>query len=151
MTNKEAKAAGEKQAVYFALAGMAIAYFIMAAMSSYDEYLNLDWIANADYKLNLFAGGAIMLFASYLLGTMAGWAIITRGLNYIVTGMGCGLLIVVVTTFLSGWIGFLQEGIGHDNGFADYVLRPTLMVAIFGCVPAAILGILLGRRLKKMI
>ncbi len=150
MTIKEARAAGGKYTVYFALAGMAPAYVIMAAMYSPDEYLNLGWIADVDFKLNLLVGGAILLLVSYVLGGMAGRMIIIEELNSILVGVISGLLTLLVTAFLSSWLGFFREVSGDSHGFADYVCRPTLLLTMFGSVPAAIFGILLGLRLKKM-
>ncbi len=150
MTIKEAQAAGGKYTVYFALAGMATAYVIMAAMYSPDEYLNLGWIADVDFKLNLLAGGAILLLVSYVLGGVAGRMIIIEELNSLLVGVMCGLFTLLFTAFLSGWLGFFREGSADSQAFADYVWRPTLLLATFGAIPAAIFGILLGMRLKKM-
>ena len=150
MTIKEARAAGSKYTVYFALAGLATAYVIMAAMYSPDEYLNLGWIAGVDFKLNLLVGGAILLLVSYVLGRVAGRMIIIEELNSLLVGVMCGVLTLLVTAFLSGWLGFFREGSGDSHGFADYVWRPTILLTIFGFVPAAIFGIFLGMCLKKM-
>jgi hypothetical protein len=62
------------------------------------------------------------------------------------------MAVLLTTAFLSGWTGFVQEGIDNigtiDDPLVDYILKPFYWVTIFGAVPALIVGVWCGARIK---
>jgi len=73
--------------------------------------------------------------------------------NEILIGITTGLIVILVSSFLSSWIGFFQEGIDNigtnDNPFFDYIFKPVYWVSLFGFIPGIIVGIWYGKKIKK--
>lgn len=147
MTAREAYKTGGRYGLWAAVAGLVVAYLMMALMSQG----NMLWVFDQSYIVNLLAGAAILLLSGYWWGRLAGKLILVNQYNFILVGIICGMVTLVSATFLSGWVGFFQEGIRYSlpGGFMDYVIRPVILVMIFGVIPAAIAGTWMGWRIKK--
>jgi hypothetical protein len=94
-----------------------------------------------------------MLFFGYFYGKLAGKSILINKSNYILSGILCCMAILVTTAFLSSCILFFQEGLEDfgNNGspFVDYVFKPTCWIFFAGIIPAFLIGIWLGNRIRK--
>jgi hypothetical protein len=94
-----------------------------------------------------------MLGCGYFYGQQAGKLILIHQWNYLLTGSLTGLAVILTTSFLAGWTGFIQEGIDnigtHDDPFFDYIFKPMYWVTMFGLLPALIVGAWCGGRIKK--
>jgi hypothetical protein len=154
MTEKEAKRIGSKQGIISVLIGLLIAQLIMTIMISSDQgfYKAFFWFSTIDYKLNIFIGAIIMILCGHFYGQFSGKAILIKKWNFILVGFLCGMAVLLTTAFLAGWTGFIQEGIDNigtgDNPFEDYIFKPLFWVTIFGAIPALIVGIWFGGRIK---
>jgi len=154
MTQQTAKRIGSRQGLLSAIAGLVIAQLIMTFFVSLDQDFPeaFFWFSRTDYKLNLFTGSVILLLCGHFYGQWAGKAILLKRRNPILTGILCGLAVLLSTAFLSGWPGFFREGMDNlgtgDNPFEDYILKPFFWIAVFGFLPALLMGIWLGWRVQ---
>lgn len=156
MTEEEAKSIGSSQAIISVWIGLLIAYLIMAYFSSSWEQegilKGISWIIEIEFKLNLFIGVMIMLLSGHFFGKIAGKAIIIKRRNFGITGILCGLGVLFSTAIFSGWTGFFREGIDNintpDDPFEDYILKPFYWITFFGLIPACVVGLWFGWRIK---
>lgn len=154
MTEKEAKQIGSRQGLISVVIGLLIAQLIMTTLISSDEgFLKaFFWFTTINYKLNILVGAIIMLLSGHFIGQLAGKAILLKRKNFILVGFLSGMAVLLTTAFLSGWTGFLKEGIRNigtnDNPFEDYIFKPLYWVAVFGAIPAFLVGIWFGRQIK---
>jgi hypothetical protein len=154
MTEAEAKQIGSRQGLISVVIGLLIAQLIMTTLiSSDDGFLkSFFWFTTISYKLNILVGAIIMLISGHFFGQLAGKAILLKRKNFIVVGFLSGMAVLLTTAFLSGWTGFLREGIRNigtnENPFEDYIFKPLFWVTLFGAIPAFIVGIWFGRQIK---
>lgn len=155
MTITEAKRIGSRQGLISAGVGLLIAQFIMVLMFSIDKepieaFL---WFTDFEYSLNIVIGVTIMFICGYFYGQLGGKLILIKSWNYIVTGVVIGLAVLLSTTFLASWTGFIQEGIDNtgplDNPFFDYIIKPMYWVTMFGVIPALLIGVWFGFQVKR--
>lgn len=147
MTKYTAEAIGGEQGLTCSAIGIVTAYLMMALMIA-DPL----WITEMDNTLlNLVIGAVIMLALGYLLGKKAGYAIIIEKRAPVLTGILYGMATLAGTAFLSGWVGFFQEGIQREiiNGIRSYILGPFVLITIFGSIPAIVTSIWFGLSIKK--
>lgn len=155
MTETEAKKIGSRQGLISVGLGLLIAQLIMTSLISSDKgfFKAFFWFTTINYKLNIFVGAIIMLLNGHIFGQLAGKAILIKKGNFILVGFLCGMAVLLTTAFLSGWTGFIQEGIDNigtnDNPFEDYIFKPLYWVTIFGIVPAFLVGIWFGGQIKR--
>lgn len=152
MTIAEARRVGGRCGLRSALVGLTIAYLVMAILSSGDETLNVGWIIDVEYKLNLVTGAMILLVNGYYWGQLVGRLILINKYNHLVIGILCGLVTLSVSVFCSGWVGFFQE-MHHGDTVMDlfmaYVIRPVIVVTIYGAIPAILTGLWMGSMIKS--
>lgn len=155
MTVTEARRTGSRQGLITAGLGLLIAQMIMMGMFSIDQGLtdSFLWFVDIDYKLNVVIGAIILLACGHFYGQLAGKLIVINNRNYILTGIVTGIVSLWTTVFLASWTGFFREGIQNigtpDDPFYDYIIKPIYWVNIFGLIPATLLGIYFGARIKK--
>jgi hypothetical protein len=154
MTEAKAKRIGSRQGLLCSALGVLIAQLTVTAMISSDQgfYKAFFWFTHVDYKINLFVGVAILLLCGHFYGQLAGKAIIIKERNFVFVGFLSSMAVLLTTAFLAGWTGFFQEGIDNigsdDDPFFDYIFKPLYWVTVFGIVPALIVGIWFGWRVK---
>ena len=152
---KEAKKIGSKQGLICVGIGLLIAQLIMTYMFTTDESFikSFFWFHQIDFKLNIFIGVIIMILCGHFYGQIAGVQIRIKKRNFILVGILCGLAVLLTTAFLCGWTGFFQEGIDNigtdDNPFVDYIIKPLFWILLFGIVPALLVGVWFGWRVKR--
>lgn len=156
MTEIKAKQIGSRTALLSASIGTLIAQTIMTFLVSGEVNIlkAFLWFTTVNYKLNLFVGITLLFTASYFYGQIAGKQILIRNRNHILVGCLTGILVLITTAFLSSWVGFSQEGIdnigSNDDPFEDYIVKPFFWVSIIGLIPAILVGIWFGSRIKRM-
>jgi hypothetical protein len=154
MTVTDAKKIGSRQGLMAAGLGLLIAQMIMTYMISIDRGITdaFLWFTTINFKLPVFIGCLILLTSAYFFGQVAGKAILIKNQNYVLAGPLCGMAVLLVTASLSGLTGFFQEGLGkigsEDNPFEDYIFKPFYWVALFGWIPAIVVGTFFGWRIK---
>ena len=155
MTIKDAKKIGSRQGLISVGIGLFVAQLMMTTLISFDEsfFKAFFWFTTIDYKLNIFIGAVIMLLCGHFFGQIAGTQIIIKQRNFVLVGFLCGITILLTTAFLSGWTGFIQEGIyitgTNDNPFEDYIFKPLFWVTVFGVIPALLVCIWFGGMIKR--
>ena len=154
MTPSIARKIGSRQALVAVGIGVLIAQIIIASMISAGEGFirSFFWFFDEKIWLNILSGVVIMFFCGHYYGQLAGKLILIKNWNYALIGCLTNLAILLTTAFLASWIGFFQEGIANistdNNPFFDYIFKPVYWVMIFGSIPAMIVGIWLGKRIK---
>lgn len=155
MTITEAKKIGSRQGLISVGLGLLIAQLIMTLLISTDEGF-IDaflWFTDIDYWINILIGVVIMLACGHFYGELAGKLILIRKWNFVLTGFLIGLAVILTTAFFASWTGFIQEGIDNigtnDDPFFDYIFKPMYWVTMFGLMPALIVGVWFGGRIKK--
>jgi len=137
------------------IAGLTLAYATFGAFMALDgNYLEaLFWIVRFDYWPNLLVGALGILACAYLFGRQAGVAIILNRRNPIWIGIKYSFATLILGTVIGSTVGYLQEGIHYPSDlgspFLDYYLKPLFWVFMAGLIPTIILGIWMGRRIKK--
>ena len=136
MKKSEAKRIGSKLAVKSILIGLLIAQCIMTLFASDSGVIKaIFWFTDFDYLFNIIFAVIVSITVSHFFGKLTGFAIL------------------IVSSFISSWVGFFQEGIDnvgtHDDPFYDYIFKPVYAVTFFGFLPVLIVGSWYGRQIKK--
>lgn len=101
---------------------------------------------------NFLVAIILLTITSIYFGSKAGVTILERKKNSIWIGIRTTFIVLLLSTFLASWVGFIQEGIDnigtHDDPFVDYIFKPIYWVVFVGTIPSLILGILLGMTVK---
>lgn len=149
MTPEIAKNIGIKKAMQSATIGILIAFLIMTLFAGG----SLQWMVEWNYWINIIIGIGIFYGLAYLFGKNAGNEILIKKKDSDKVGAKYGLLTLIITAFLVGWTGFVQEGMEpYDtfwNSFRDYVFKPFFWITLIGFLPAFLVGILFGKWIKK--
>lgn len=154
MTKAEARKIGGLQGLKSSAIGLAIAYLIIAMLTSSEGFLKgLCWIVGVKLILNLVVGSLMMLIVGYFFGQLAGKLILIRKWSTFWVGVFCDFFILVATAFLSCWLTFFQEAVFSNKScvesfFYDF-LYPFIVITIVGFIPAALVGIWLGESIRK--
>lgn len=155
MTITEAKRIGSRQGLISVGLGVLIAQLIMTLLISTNQGFikAFFWFIDVDYWVNILIGVIIMFVCGYFYGQLAGKLIIIKKWNSIMVGFLTGLAVILTTSFFASWTGFIQEGIAnigtHDDPFFDYIFKPMYWVTLFGLIPALLVGVWFGSRIKK--
>lgn len=149
MTPEIAKNIGIKKAMQSATIGILIAFLIMTLFAGG----SLQWMVEWNYWINIIIGIGIFYGLAYLFGKNAGNEILIKKMDSDKVGAKYGLLTLIITAFLVGWTGFVQEGMEpYDtfwNSFRDYIFKPFFWITLIGFLPAFLVGILFGKWIKK--
>ncbi|MFT6337382.1 MAG: hypothetical protein ACJATI_004145 [Halioglobus sp.] len=149
-----AKKIGSRLAIRSILIGLFIAQCIMTIFASDNGILKgFFWFTDFDYLFNIIFEVIVSLTTAYYFGRIAGKRILINGNNEILVGILTGLIIIIVSSFVSSWVGFFQEGIDNigtnDDPFYDYIFKPIYAVTFFGFIPVLIVGSVYGTQIKK--
>jgi hypothetical protein len=149
MTPEKAKNIGIKKAMQSATIGILIAFLIMTLLAGGSPQWMVEW----NYWINIIIGIGIFYGLAYLFGKNAGNEILIKKKDSGKVGAKYGLLTLIITSFLVGWTGFVQEGMEpYDtfwNSFRDYIFKPFFWITLIGFLPAFLVGILFGKWIKK--
>jgi hypothetical protein len=107
MTPESAKNIGIKKALQSATIGMFIAFLFMMLLAGG----SFQWMADWNYWINIIIGIGIFYGLAYLFGKNAGYEILIKKKDSDKVGAKYGFLTLIITAFLVGWTGFVQEGI----------------------------------------
>lgn len=155
MTIAEAKKIGGGQGLICAVTGIAIAQVMMTLLVSTDAGFmkGFFWFIGLGMDVNIIVGILIMILCGYVYGRIAGVQIIVKNRNFIGVGIICSVAILLTTAILCGWTGFFQEGLSDigtgDDPFEDYIIKPFAWVATVGIIPAVLIGMWVGGRIKR--
>lgn len=154
MNDETAKKIGGRLAIKSILIGLFIAQCIMTLFASDSGFIKaIFWFTDFDYLFNILFAVIVSITVSYLFGKTAGKRILINKNNEYLIGILTGLAILIVSSFISSWVGFFQEGIDnvgtHDDPFYDYIFKPVYAVTFFGFIPVLIVGSWYGRQIKK--
>ena len=149
MTPELAKNIGIKKALQSATIGLLVVFLFMTLLARG----NFFWLAEWNYLINIIIGIAILYGLAYLFGKNAGNEILIKKKDSDKVGAKYGVLILIITAFLFGWTGFVQEGMEpYDtfwDSFEDYIFKPFFWIIVIGIIPAILVGIQFGRWIKK--
>ncbi|MFP2996840.1 hypothetical protein ABN763_13060 [Spongiivirga sp. MCCC 1A20706] len=149
MTPEIAKKIGVKRALQYATVGILIAFFFMTLLAGG----NLRWMTEWNYWINIVIGIGVFYGLAYWSGRNAGYEILIKKKDDSKVGIKYGILTLIITAFLVGWTGFVQEGIEpYDrfwDSFEDYVFKPFFWIIVIGTIPAILVGIQFGKWIKK--
>ena len=149
MTPEIAKNIGIKKALQSATIGLLIAFLFMTLLAGG----NFLWLKEWSYLINIIIGIGIFYGLAYLFGKKAGYEILIKKKDSGSVGAKYGMIILIITAFLVGWVGFFQEGMEpYDtfwDSFEDYIFKPFFWIMAIGIIPAIIVGIQFGKWIKK--
>ena len=171
MNPKTAKNIGSTLALKSVSIGLVIAYIIMLPLCSggYDSFGHqllwiVDWI-QSEFLPHTIIGIIAFNTCGYFFGRRAGSDILVKHRNYIWSGSIWGLLTLLCTIFLASLTGFfigikhslhyLQtiEDMKHSDFIYDnlinYIFKPMFWFLIFGFLPAILVGLWFGWRIKR--
>jgi hypothetical protein len=154
MIESEAKKIGSYLALKSILIGLLIAECIMTLFASDSGIIKaIFWFTDFDYLFNILFAVIVSITISYFFGKTAGKRILINKNNEYLIGILTGFAILIVSSFISSWVGFFQEGIdnvgAHDDPFYDYIFKPVYAVTFFGFIPVLVVGSWYGRQIKK--
>lgn len=142
------KKIGYVQAFKAITVGLSVAYLIMACLAG------PFWLFENGYSLNIIFGAIVTYISGYFFGGLVGIWILEKEFPAILFGIIGGFLIIWSATFIGSLMGYLEEGLAHQNGlsnsFQDYVYKPVELVTIFGFLPIIFVGIWYGLSIKKI-
>tara|TARA_R110000868_G_scaffold261995_1_gene520368 strand:+ start:5929 stop:6516 length:588 start_codon:yes stop_codon:yes gene_type:complete len=149
MTPEIAKNIGIKKALQSATIGILIAFLFMMLLAGG----NPQWMTEWNYWINIIIGIGIFYGLAYWFGKNAGYEILIKKKDSDKVGAKYGFLTLIITAFLVGWTGFMQEGMEpYDtfwDSFEDYIFKPFFWITVIGFLPAILVGILFGKWIKK--
>ena len=149
MTVELAKSIGIKKALQSATIGILIALGFMTLLAGGSFQWMLDW----NYWINILIGIGIFYGLAYWFGKNAGYEILIKKKDSDKVGAKYGFLTLIITAFLVGWTGFVQEGMEpydtFGDSFEDYIFKPFFWITLIGFLPAILVGILFGKWIKK--
>jgi hypothetical protein len=149
MTPESAKNIGIKKALQSATIGMFIAFLFMMLLAGG----SFQWMADWNYWINIIIGIGIFYGLAYLFGKNAGYEILIKKKDSDKVGAKYGFLTLIITAFLVGWTGFVQEGIEpYDtfwDSFEDYIFKPFFWIMVIGFIPSILVGIQFGKWIKR--
>lgn len=154
MTKEAAMWIGSRLAIKSMLIGLLIAQAMMTLVASDNGLLKgLFWFADFDFLPNIIFAVVVSIVGAYYFGRIAGLRILINGNNEILVGILTGLLIIISSSFLTGWIEFFNEEVYYSKtiteAFKDYVLKPVYVVTLYGFIPVIIVGTIYGIQVKK--
>lgn len=142
-----AQAVGYQQAFKAITAGLLAAYLILALL---DDPL---WLFTFDYVPNLLFATLILYGTGYLLGGISGKLILLKKYPAVLVGIVSGFLMTGIAAFLGGFPAFFKEGLqnasGFQEAFEDYILKPVVMIWLWGSIPILGIGIWYGTSVKR--
>jgi len=149
MNQENAKRIGVKKAFKSVTIALVVAYLIMVLFSAGDFL----WILDFNYKINILIGILIVYGLAYFFGGKAGYEILIKKKDSEKIGAKYAIIILMITAFLVGWTGFLQEGMEINDtfwdSFEDYIFKPLFWIIAFGIIPTIIIGIFFGNSIKR--
>ncbi len=149
MNPKLAKRIGIEKALLSATIGILIAFLFMTILAGG----NFLWLVEWKYPINLIIGITVFFGLALIFGKNAGYVILVKRKDSERVGAKYGFLILLITAFLAGWTGFVQEGMEpYDTfweSFEDYIFKPFFWIMVIGFIPAIIVGIYFGRWIRK--
>jgi hypothetical protein len=149
MTPEIAKNIGIKKALQSATIGILIAFLFMMLLAGGNPQWMLEW----NYWINIIIGIGIFYGLAYWFGKNAGYEILIKKKDSDKVGAKYGFLTLIITAFLVGWTGFVQEGMEpYDtfwDSFEDYIFKPFFWITLIGFLPAILVGILFGKWIRK--
>ncbi len=145
---------GRQEGLRSAVAGLFIAFLVITALASEPGWAaGFLWILDNGILINVLAGAAMMVFLSMAFGHFAGRLILVKGWNHLSTGVLTGVVVLISSAFLSGWLGFFNNGFKNasdlSESFVDFIIKPFFWICLFGMAPATVIGIWFGRRVKN--
>jgi len=142
-----AKRIGRKEAIKFVTVGLGIAYLIMALLAG------PLFLFQIGFQINLAIAVVVIYTCGYFYGQLAGVAILIKERNYLWIGLLYSFLTLTTAILISSWTGFFQEGIKNlgtpDNPFVDYIIRPLVVITLFGLIPVIAVGFWFGSSIRK--
>jgi len=152
MTKETAEKIGIRIAIISVTLGVLLAYLIPAFIF-YDGTLKaFTWVFEIGFWDNILMGIIFFYVMGYLFGKKAGIEILIKKRNFVLIGIKYAVLILITTTFMSSLFGFFQEGIYNFGGFSNplynYIFKPMYWILMYGTLPAIIVGILFGLKIK---
>ncbi|WP_157766057.1 hypothetical protein [Aquimarina aggregata] len=149
MKPETAKNIGIKKALQSATIGILIALLFMILLAGGSFQWMFDW----NYWINILIGIGIFYGLAYWFGKNAGYEILIKKKDSDKVRAKYGFLTLIITAFLVGWTGFVQEGMEpYDtfwDSFEDYIFKPFFWITLIGFLPAILVGIVFGKWIKK--
>ncbi|WP_420318160.1 hypothetical protein [Ekhidna sp.] len=140
------------------LFGLFIAGIIMITLTfTWSESLDKSFNSLIKFIVSMWPNlltGILLLFAtSHYFGRKAGILILVKNRAKLIVGIGTAFVVLLTSTFVASWVGFIQEGIDNigtnDNPFEDYIFKPMYWITVFGSIPSLILGGILGLTIRS--
>ena len=157
--NTQEKIAGGRAGLMFAVAAMLLGLVIVALFGQLGLISTL-YLGKTQVLVSLTASLATLFLTGHFMGRKAGVDILVRKRNWALEGLlvaGCCLILPALVgsgtalayDYLWHWkIGF-SDVWTYSRDIEDYFFKPLEWLAIFGVVPAIVLGILCGRFTKN--
>lgn len=149
MDMKSAKRIGRLYTTIAVFIALIIVYLMVIGMTG-DSL----WLLSERKNLPNFIGGAVfVILAGFFIGAYTGSSILIRNKNAYWISIRNSFFILWAGTLLGACIGFFEEGI-HDpfgiiSGLDNYIIKPLLLITIFGCIPTTIIALILGWTIKR--
>ncbi|WP_046242305.1 hypothetical protein [Hymenobacter terrenus] len=149
----DATTLGRSQTLFIVTIGAALAYLLAAAVFGTGSWLtSLLWLGSFDYWPNVLVAAGALYLSSWVYGGWAGRAILVAHRN----AWGVGILVseasLLTATVVASSTVFFREALPLQGTLADalvdYLGKPLWWVMGGGWLPAAMLGLWLGYRLK---
>ena len=155
MDDKRAKSIGSKEGIFAVTLGLAITQVLMVILSLENGILKaLFWFDDFDGILSICIVVPIVYLCGHFYGQRAGKAILKRHKNYNWVGVKFGFYTLFLAILTSSFIDFVEYGVEKvgergEQPFLQYVLKPMYFQTMIGIIPALLIGLWFGLRIKK--
>ena len=128
---------------------LVIAYLLVASING-----DVAWLLSEGKNLPNFIGGAVcVILAGGFIGQYTGRSIFVRNKECLLGQYPEQFLYPMAGNIFGFMYWFFQEGI-HDpfglfSGLDNYIVKPLLLITIFGCIPTAIIALVLAWSIKR--
>lgn len=138
---------GRRHAFRAIAAGLGIAYVILALSEG------LLWIFRFRYAPTLLLAALVLSMTAYVVGGWTGRLVLLRHFPPLLAGPLSGFLMTGIATGAGSLIGFVGEGLSASTNVgeaaADYLVKPLLMIWLYGSIPICLTGLWYGLAIKR--
>lgn len=138
---------GMRRAIFCASIGLFVAFILNLLLGTL--------FLAAKFPLPILLAVAGLYGGAFLLGKLAGNIVYRTGTNSFavwIVGVLLAWSCILVMTLAGASVSFFSQMSPRDisQPFFDYVIKPAIWVALFGFIPALILGLVWARQMRKI-
>lgn len=132
-----------KESLLFAITGLIVAFLFLSFMGGMNNAIKVI----GEFFLNFFIAITGLLISVWITSGYLGRR--NNKINPYFAAFLITYMSLIAGVLFGSLVGFYEEGQGEISAIYDYILKPLILVLMFGSIPSIFLALGLGYRLKK--